>query len=148
MQRRVLSKLYDAKLLRPGDKVLLEGQKYFVAGMQNNGAYVRLTNGKAYSLKKARFSLSKERKDLFMTVREAVRKELGGLTAGKHAYRIGFIDVHKQEQETELDTDSVRDLEELWASIAPEFECAEDSITYMAPAFENDPENDFNKDFL
>lgn len=88
MQRRVLSKLYDAKLLRPGDKVLLEGQKYFVAGMQNNGAYVRLTNGKAYSLKKARFSLSKERKDLFMTVREAVRKELGGLTAGKHAYRI------------------------------------------------------------
>ena len=107
----MLSKLYDAKLLRPGDKVLLEGQKYFVAGMQNNGAYVRLT-------------------------------------AGKHAYRIGFIDVHKQEQETELDTDSVRDLEELWASLAPEFECAEDSITYMAPAFENDPENDFNKDFL
>lgn len=44
--------------LRPGDKVLLEEQKYFVAGMQNNGAYVRLTNGKAYSLKKARFSLS------------------------------------------------------------------------------------------
>ena len=81
-------------------------------------------------------------------IREAVRKELGGLTAGKHAYRIGFIDVHKQEQETELDTDSVRDLEELWASLAPEFECAEDSITYMAPAFENDPENDFNKDFL
>ena len=56
--------------------------------------------------------------------------------------------MHKQEQETELDTDSVRDLEELWASLAPEFECAEDSITYMAPAFENDPENDFNKDFL
>ena len=73
------------------------------------------------------------------------RKE-GLLTAGEHAYRIGFVDMHKQEQETELDTDSVRDLEELWASLAPEFECEADSIIYIEPAFENDPEpeSDFN----
>lgn len=40
--------------LRPGDKVLYDGKVYFVAGMQGNGASVKLTNGKAYSLKKVR----------------------------------------------------------------------------------------------
>ena len=40
--------------LRPGDKVLFEGQKYFVAGIQNNGDYIKLTNGKVCSLKKVR----------------------------------------------------------------------------------------------
>lgn len=40
--------------LRPGDKVLFEGQKYSVTGIQNNGFYVRLTNGKVCSLKKIR----------------------------------------------------------------------------------------------
>lgn len=38
--------------LRPGDKVLYDEKVYFVAGMQGNGASVKLTNGKAYSLKK------------------------------------------------------------------------------------------------
>lgn len=40
--------------LRPGDKVLYDGKVYLVKGMQNNGASVKLTNGKAYSLKKVR----------------------------------------------------------------------------------------------
>lgn len=40
--------------LRPGDKVLLEGQKYFAAGIQNNGTYVKLANEKTCSLKKVR----------------------------------------------------------------------------------------------
>lgn len=40
--------------LRPGDKVLYDEKVYFVAGMQGNGASVKLTNGKAYSLKKVR----------------------------------------------------------------------------------------------
>ena len=39
---------------KPGDKVLFEGQKYFVAGIQNNGDYIKLTNGKVCSLKKVR----------------------------------------------------------------------------------------------
>ena len=40
--------------LRPGDKVLYDGKVYFVAGIQNNGACVKLTSGKVYSLKKIR----------------------------------------------------------------------------------------------
>lgn len=38
--------------LRPGDKVSYDGKVYSVTGMQNNGAYVKLANGKVYSLKK------------------------------------------------------------------------------------------------
>ena len=38
--------------LRPGDKVSYDGKVYFVTGMQNNGACVKLVNGKVYSLKK------------------------------------------------------------------------------------------------
>lgn len=40
--------------LRPGDKVLYDGKTYFVVGIQNNGSYVRLTNGKVYALKKVK----------------------------------------------------------------------------------------------
>ena len=40
--------------LRPGDKVLYDGKIYFVKGIQSNGTSVKLTNGKAYSLKKVR----------------------------------------------------------------------------------------------
>lgn len=38
--------------LRPGDKVLYDGKAYYVAGVQSNGTSVKLTSGKAYSLKK------------------------------------------------------------------------------------------------
>ena len=44
-----------------------------------------------------------------MKVKEAVEK-MGGLTEGKHAYRIGFINVREEEDETELDTDCIEDL--------------------------------------
>ena len=54
-----------------------------------------------------------------MNVREAVQK-MSGLTEGKHAYRIGFINVREEEDETELDTDCVEDLENLWASLVSE----------------------------
>mgnify|MGYP002671980843 CR=1 FL=1 len=40
--------------LRPGDKVLFEGQKYFAVGIQSNGTSVKLANGKTCSLKKVR----------------------------------------------------------------------------------------------
>ena len=40
--------------LRPGDKVLYDKKTYTVVGMQNNGSYVRLTNGKVYPLKKVK----------------------------------------------------------------------------------------------
>jgi len=74
-----------------------------------------------------------------MKVKEAVEK-MGGLTEGKHAYRIGFINVREEEDETELDTDCIEDLEDLWASLVSEFECEVDSITYIEPAFYDDPD--------
>lgn len=45
-------------------------------------------------------------------------------------YRIGFSDG----DETELDATSMRDLEELWRSLCPEFGCAEDSVDYVERA--------------
>ena len=60
-----------------------------------------------------------------MNVREAVQK-MGGLTEGKHAYRIGFINVREEEDE----------------SLVSVFECETDSITYIEPAFYDDPESE------
>ena len=40
--------------LRPGDKVLYDGKVHLVKGIQSNGTSVKLTNRKAYSLKKVR----------------------------------------------------------------------------------------------
>lgn len=76
-----------------------------------------------------------------MKVKEAVEK-MGGLTEGKHAYRIGFINVREEEDETELDVSDLEDLEDLWASLVSEFECETDSITYIEPAFYDDPESE------
>lgn len=74
-----------------------------------------------------------------MTVREMVEK-IGGLAEGKHAYRIGFINVRKEDDEAELDVSDLEDLEDLWASLVSEFECEADSITYIEPAFYDDPD--------
>ena len=76
-----------------------------------------------------------------MKVKEAVEK-IGGLTEGKHAYRIGFINVREEDDETELDVSSLEELEDLWASLVSEFECEADSITYIEPAFYDDPESE------
>lgn len=74
-----------------------------------------------------------------MKVKEAVEK-MGGLTEGKHAYRIGFINVREEDDETELDVSNLEELEDLWASLVSEFECEADSITYIEPAFYDDPD--------
>ena len=42
------------RLSGPKDIVLYNGKKYSVVGMQNKGAYVRLSNGKVCSLKKVK----------------------------------------------------------------------------------------------
>lgn len=64
-----------------------------------------------------------------MTVREAGRGKVP-TTRKARAYRIGFNDG----DETELDVTSLKNLEELWKSLCPEFGCAEDSVDYVERA--------------
>ena len=45
-----------------------------------------------------------------------------------HVYRIGFINKDDASDETELDAINLSDLEELWRSLCPEFNCDEDCI--------------------
>lgn len=82
-----------------------------------------------------------------MTITEAVAEGLKRLPEGKHAYRIGFINEHGDDHETELDASDVQELEELWESLVEEFECTVDSVTYVETAFWDDPpkENDTDK---
>lgn len=48
-----------------------------------------------------------------------------------HVYRIGFINKDDTLDETELDAINLSDLEELWCSLCPEFNCNEDSVEYI-----------------
>lgn len=64
-----------------------------------------------------------------MTIREAGKGKVQ-TTRKAFAYRVGFNDGN----ETELDAASMRDLEELWKSLCPEFGCAEDSVDYVERA--------------
>lgn len=70
-----------------------------------------------------------------MTIREAgkgaVRKAYGGRT---YAYRIGFINKHGAEDETELDAEDMKDLASLWSSLCPEFNCRANSVQYVEAA--------------
>lgn len=61
-----------------------------------------------------------------MTIREAGK---GVVKKAKHpaSYRIGF----NGNDETELDTTGMDDLEELWKSLCPEFGCEEDGVDYV-----------------
>lgn len=74
-----------------------------------------------------------------MTITEAIAEGLKRLPEGKHAYRIGFINVYGDDHETELDVSDVQELEELWESLVEEFECGADSVTYVEMAFWDDP---------
>ncbi len=61
-----------------------------------------------------------------MTIREAGKDKV---TASRKpaSYRIGF----NGGDETELEANCLDDLEELWESLYPEFECAEDGVDYV-----------------
>lgn len=48
-----------------------------------------------------------------------------------HVYRIGFINKDDTLDETELDAINLSDLEELWRSLCPEFNCDEDFVEYI-----------------
>lgn len=61
-----------------------------------------------------------------MTLREAGKKTVLE-DAGLQTYWIGF---HGWD-ETELTADGMDDLEELWESLCPEFECEKDGVDYV-----------------
>lgn len=65
-----------------------------------------------------------------MTIRRA-GKGIVFNTKKPRSYRIGFVNSHGEEDETELDATSIRDLEELWSSLCEEFECKFNSVNYI-----------------
>ena len=66
-----------------------------------------------------------------MTIRKAgkgiVKKAYGCL----NTYRIGFVSDEGEEDQTELDAADMKDLEMLWRSLCSEFNCKENSVSYV-----------------
>lgn len=50
--------------------------------------------------------------------------------SGRHDYWIGF----NGDDETEVSAESMDELESLWKSLCPEFECEENSVDYVERA--------------
>ena len=63
-----------------------------------------------------------------MNIRRAGRKVVKNLHKGYGIYRIGFVNIYGEEDETELDAMNINDLERLWLSRCPEFECKGNSV--------------------
>ena len=66
-----------------------------------------------------------------MNIRRAGRKVVKNLHKGYGIYRIGFVNIYGEEDETELDAMNINDLERLWLSLCPEFECKGNSVCYV-----------------
>ena len=75
-------------------------------------------------------SRREERREL-MNIRRAGRKVVKNLHKGYGIYRIGFVNIYGEEDETELDAMNINDLERLWLSLCPEFECKGNSVCYV-----------------
>ena len=66
-----------------------------------------------------------------MNIRRAGRKVVKNLHKGYGIYRIGFVNIYDEEDETELDAMNINDLERLWLSLCPEFDCKGNSVCYV-----------------
>lgn len=66
-----------------------------------------------------------------MNIRRAGRKVVKNLHKEYGIYRIGFVNIYGEEDETELDAMNINDLERLWLSLCPEFECKGNSVCYV-----------------
>ena len=66
-----------------------------------------------------------------MNIRRAGRKVVKNLHKGYGIYQIGFVNIYGEEDETELDVMNINDLERLWLSRCPEFECKGNSVRYV-----------------
>ena len=71
-----------------------------------------------------------ERREL-MNIRRAGRKVVKNQHKGYGIYRIGFVNIYGEEDETELDVMNINDLERLWLSLCPEFECKGNGVCYV-----------------
>jgi hypothetical protein len=65
-----------------------------------------------------------------MTIRQAGKGVVVGDT-GMQTYRIGFVNLYGEEDETEINANNMKDLEQLWSSLCDEFECRRNSVTYI-----------------
>lgn len=66
-----------------------------------------------------------------MNIRRAGRKVVKNLHKKYGIYRIGFVNIYGEEDETELDAMNINDLERLWLSLCPKFECKGNSVCYV-----------------
>lgn len=66
-----------------------------------------------------------------MNIRRAGRKVVKNLHKEYGIYRIGFVNIYGEEDETELDAMNINDLERLWLSLCPEFECKGNSVCML-----------------
>ena len=66
-----------------------------------------------------------------MNIRRAGRKVVKNQHKEYGIYRIGFVNIYGEEDETELDAMNINDLERLWLFLCPEFECKGNSIRYV-----------------
>ena len=55
-----------------------------------------------------------------MNIRRAGRKVVKNQHKEYGIYRIGFVNIYGEEDETELDAMNINDLERLWLSLCPE----------------------------
>ena len=72
-----------------------------------------------------------EKRRELMNIRRAGIKVVKNLYKGYGIYRIGFVNIYGEEDETELDAMNINDLERLWLSLCPEFECKGNSVRYV-----------------
>ena len=66
-----------------------------------------------------------------MNIRRAGREIVRSTGGVKTSYRIGFVNERGEEDETELDTASINDLDALWHSLCSEFQCKPNAVTYV-----------------
>lgn len=60
-----------------------------------------------------------------MNIRRAGRKVVKNLHKEYGIYRIGFVNIYGEEDETELDAMNINDLERLWLSLCPNLSARE-----------------------
>ena len=137
-------KLGARLVLSSSYKNVLENKNYvltnfymYISASKNGSQYLDSLGGAAgvsasgsYTCNTFAGSRREERREL-MNIRRAGRKVVKNLHKEYGIYRIGFVNIYGEEDETELDAMNINDLERLWLSLCPEFECKGNSVCYV-----------------
>ena len=138
-------KLGARLVLSSSYKNVLENKNYvltnfymYISASKNGSQYLDSLGGAAGVSDSGSYSCNtffagsrrEERREL-MNIRRAGRKVVKNLHKGYGIYRIGFVNIYGEEDETELDAMNINDLERLWLSLCPEFECKGNSVRYV-----------------